>query len=126
MFSCEENLETREHLFFSCAYAQQIWKGLTRKLLGFRYTEDWFCILNMLAETGRNSTHMFLLRYAFQCSIHSIRREINGRKHGETHQSLAFLLKFIDKGVRNWISSLRMGGCRKFSRALEVWFDTRS
>lgn len=123
---CSGHLETREHLFFSCAYTQKIWKGLTMKLLGPRYTESWNCILNLLAETGRNSTHMFLLRYAFQCSIHSIWRERNGRKHGEMHQSSEALLKFIDKGVRNRISSLRMGGRRSFSRALMVWFDTRS
>lgn len=118
---CSGNMETREHLFFCCAYTQKIWKGLTMKLLGPRYTESWSCILNLLAETGRDSTHMFLLRYAFQCSFHSIWRERNGRKHGETHQSSDALLKFIDKVVRNRISSLHMGG-----RALMVWFATRS
>lgn len=123
---CSGHMETREHLFFSCAYTQQIWKGLTSKLMGTRYTEDWFCILNLLAETGRNSTHMFLLRYAFQISIHSIWRERNGRKHGETPQTSAVLLKVIDKGVRNRISSLRMGGSRRFQRALMDWFAIRS
>ena len=57
--------------------------------------------------------------YAFQCSIHSIWREKNGRKHGKTHQPWASLLKFIDKEIRNRISSLQMGGSRKFSKALE-------
>ncbi|WZZ49694.1 hypothetical protein YC2023_049801 [Brassica napus] len=79
---------------------------------------------NMVGTTTRKSSNKS--EAWSQCSIYSIWRERNGRKHGETHQSSTSLLKFIDKGVRNRISSLRMGGCRKFSRAFEVWFDTRS
>ncbi|KAG2326666.1 hypothetical protein Bca52824_009394 [Brassica carinata] len=122
---CSGHLETREHLFFSCSYSKQIWKGLTANLLGSRYTEDWNCILEILAGSGGNNTEMFLLRYAFQSSIHTIWRERNGRKHGEPHQTSTSLIRFIDKGVRNRISSLRMGGSRRFTNALTTWFATR-
>ena len=122
---CSGHLETREHLFFSCSYSKQIWRGLTTILLGLRYTEDWSSILDLLADSGRNNTELFLLRYAFQCSIHTIWRERNGRKHGEAHQSSASLLRFIDKRVRNRISSLRIGGSRYFTNALTTWFATR-
>ncbi|KAG2316368.1 hypothetical protein Bca52824_019490 [Brassica carinata] len=87
-----------------------------------RYTEDWDGILNLLVESGRNKTDMFLLRYVFQCSVHTIWRERNGRKHGEKHQTSEILLKFIDKGVRNRISSLCVGGSRRYTTAMTSWF----
>ena len=121
---CSGHLETREHLFFSCSYSKQIWRGLTAILLGLSYTEDWSSILDLLADSGRNNTELFLLRYAFQCSIHTIWRERNGRKHGEAYQTSASLLRFIDKGVRNRISSLRIGGSRHLTNALTTWFAT--
>lgn len=82
---CTGHIETREHLFFCCPYSQQIWKGLTKNLLRSRYTEDWDGILNLLVESGRNKTYIFLLKYVFQCSVHTIWRERNGRKHGKKH-----------------------------------------
>lgn len=65
-----------------------------------------------MAESEKNKTEMFLLTYVFQTSIHSIWRERNGKKHGDVHQSSASLLKYIDKGVRNRISTLCMGKSR--------------
>lgn len=122
---CTSQLETREHLFFCCSYSKQIWKGLTANLLCSRYTEDWNGILTLLLDKGRNKTEMFLLRYVFQCSVHTIWRERNGRKHGEGHQTAETLLKFIDKGVRNRISSLRVSGSRSYATAMASWFATR-
>ena len=46
---------------------QQIWKGLTNNMLGTRYTEDMNCILDLLVDSGRNNTDMFLLRHVTYC-----------------------------------------------------------
>ncbi|KAF8118610.1 hypothetical protein N665_0004s0091 [Sinapis alba] len=68
---------------------------------------------------------MFLLRYAFQCSVHTIWRERNERKHGKGSQTADALLKFIDKGIRNRISSLRVSGRRRYATAMATWLVTR-
>ena len=85
---------------------------LTKNLLGCRYTTDWNTILERLVENGRNGDQAFLLRYVFQTTIHTIWREKNGRKHGEGHQTSESLSRYIDKVVRNSISSLRLHGSR--------------
>ncbi|WZZ22940.1 hypothetical protein YC2023_124327 [Brassica napus] len=78
-----------------------------------------------LVDSGRNSTKMFLLRYVFQTSVHTIWRERNGKKHVDGQQSSAALIKFFDKRVRNRISSLRKGGSQRFTNALVTLFATR-
>lgn len=36
---CKEEVETKNHMFFSCAYTSQVWQKLMRGLLCVRYTE---------------------------------------------------------------------------------------
>ena len=111
--------------FFFCPYSQQIWNGLTKNLLRSRYTEDWNGILNLLVESGRNKTDMFLLRYLFQCSVHTIWRERNGRKHCEKHQTSEILLKFIDKGIRNIFPRCVLVEVDVYTTAMTSWFAAR-
>ncbi|CAN6833539.1 unnamed protein product, partial [Brassica oleracea] len=124
---CKPPMETREHLFFSCPLSQEIWLNLTGKFffffnltgkfLGHFYSNDWSRVLEILMDEQRDRTDMFPLRYVFQVSIHTIRRE--------TPQTTTILIKFIDKVVRNRISSLNRGVCRRFDKAMMVWFGSR-
>ncbi|KAF8080995.1 hypothetical protein N665_0911s0028 [Sinapis alba] len=68
---------------------------------------------------------MFLMRYVFQISIHTIWRERNRRKRGEGPQTSGAIMKSIDKRVRNRITSLRMVGSGRFTTAMQTWFATR-
>ena len=67
----------------------------------------------------------FLLRYVFQLSVHTIWLERNGRRHGTVNRFPSLLIKFIDKQVRNRISSLRGRGGTTFNKTMVVWFSTR-
>lgn len=123
---CKAQMETREHLFFSCQYTQEIWLNLAGKLLGVSYSHNWSRVLEILLNKRRDSTDLFLLRYVFQVSVHTIWRERNGRRHGEAHKTTAVLIRFIDKVVRNRISSLTRHGDHRFDKAMAAWFGSRS
>lgn len=38
---CNQHLESRDHLFFSCSYSQEVWSGLVERLLSSRYNDQW-------------------------------------------------------------------------------------
>lgn len=122
---CSDSMETRDHLFFNCPFSAEIWRNLTHKLLDSNYTNHWDTILRLLVNSHQNNLTLFLLRYTFQVSIHTIWRERNGRRHGEAPTRLSQLVKCIDKQVRNRLSTIRAMGDNNFNKGMELWFATR-
>ncbi|WZZ03011.1 hypothetical protein YC2023_088932 [Brassica napus] len=118
---CNASPKSRDHLFFSCTYATEVWSSLSCKLMGTRFTTTWSNILNCLVDKTWSISTMFLLRYVFQATVYSIWRERNWRRHGESNQDQARLSKFIDQLIQNRIGSLRGVGYRKYYKLLRVW-----
>ena len=79
---CNSAVESRNHLFFSCPYAEAIWKNLTRKLLGRSYSYTWSQVLDLISTNHVLGVKKFLLTYVFQVSVHTIWLQRNGRRHG--------------------------------------------
>lgn len=38
---CTDPLEPSNHLFFTCSFSEEVWKGLTQNLLADRYINQW-------------------------------------------------------------------------------------
>lgn len=110
--------------FLQMHFLEEVWKNLTHKLLSRQYTNEWEEIIKTL--TGQaSSTRLFLIRYVFQSTLSAIWKERNGRKHGEKSNSPATIIKGVDKAVRNRITSLRLAGVCKHTKAMETWFSVR-
>ncbi|KAL9281674.1 putative reverse transcriptase zinc-binding domain-containing protein [Arabidopsis thaliana] len=122
---CDNPIEDRDHLFFTCSYAKEIWSGLTRKLLGQKFSTRWGDIHNALIDKSLGSINLFLTRYAFQLAIYSIWRERNNRRHGENPLPPAQMTRLLDKQVRNRLSSIREQGDRRYDRCMQAWFASR-
>ncbi|KAL1220383.1 hypothetical protein V5N11_006007 [Cardamine amara subsp. amara] len=120
-----EPKETRNRIFFTCPYSAGVWKSLTQKLLGSKFTTQWDTLLDLLVDTSQEKVRLFILRYVFQITIHSIWRERNGRRHGEPETHHTYLTKIIDKQVRNRLSTIRAMGDWSLDKGMEMWFNTR-
>lgn len=95
-------METRNHLFFECAYnSAEVWGKLMKRVLKAQYMEDWIGLLQVLTAVNQLRAHNFLTRYVFQLAIHSIWKERNGRQHGEAPVRSSTIVKVMDKAVRN-------------------------
>jgi len=110
---CRQLVETRDHLFFTCPYPAEVWSTLTRKLLSQHFTNHWEAPLKLLTDKSLGHEILFLTRYTFQLTLHSIWKERNGRRHGEVPQA-AQLTRFLDKQVRNRISSIQSQEDRRY------------
>nr|VDD20348.1 unnamed protein product [Brassica oleracea] len=122
---CKQEVETRNHLFFSCTYSSQIWRMLMRGLLRSGYTERWDDIVELMLAQGQDRVRLFLIRYTFQAAAHSIWRERNCRRHGGKQLPHILLAKIIDKNVRNRLSTIRRQGDQKMEKGMRMWFGTR-
>ncbi|XP_024006528.1 uncharacterized protein LOC112083036 [Eutrema salsugineum] len=123
---CNDPLETRDHLFFTCSYSARIWSKLSRGILQHDYTVEWNALVNRISCTQRNLEDSFIIRYLFQHTIYAIWRERNARRHGSPPTEWLRMVKLIDKGVRNRFSSIRLLGDTKYEGGLQRWFATIS
>lgn len=123
---CQDPLETRNHLFFACRFSAEVWQPLSKGILQRSYSTHWPNIISFISDSAQPRLLLFLARYAFQATIHSIWRERNCRRHGDPPISSGNLVKLIDKQIRNRISSIRQMGDTKYEDALQLWFGSRS
>ncbi|CAA7023749.1 unnamed protein product [Microthlaspi erraticum] len=123
---CQHALETRDHLFFTCSFSAEVWSALTKGLLKRCYSQTWQSIVSIISGSALPHLTLFLTRYVFQATIHTVWRERNARRHGEQPLSSNHLIKTLDKLVRNRISSIRSLGDSKYEDALHLWFEARS
>lgn len=112
-------------IFFYCAYSREVWKKLTFNMLGTNYCSDWETILQLLVDRRQDKIQLFLLRYTFQLAVYSVWRERNGRRYGEKPQTVENICCYIDKGVRNRISTILKLGGKGYEGAMVRWFASR-
>ncbi|CAA7051998.1 unnamed protein product [Microthlaspi erraticum] len=123
---CQHPVETRSHLFFTCIFSAAVWCALTKGLLKRNYSLNWQDIISFISDNTRPHLILFLTRYVFQATIHSIWKERNSRRHGEQPLASNNLITVIDKHVRNRVSSIRLLGDTKYEEALYTWLAARS
>lgn len=123
---CANNIETRDHLFFSCSYVTEIWSALAKGLLKTRFTSSWSQLLKLASDNSQDRVEGLLLRYIFQATIYTVWRERNGRRHGETPNTSTNIIGWIDKQIRNQLTTIRRMGDRRYDMAFQVWLQARA
>ena len=117
---CQQQLETRDHLFFRCTYSSPLWSRLMRQLMGTHYTEVWSNISLFMSQSQLSQTQMFLARYVLQTTLYMIWRERNSRKHGEKPRPQETLFRVIDRQVKNRTMTLKTHN-KNLANAFQAW-----
>ncbi|KAL1217993.1 hypothetical protein V5N11_030938 [Cardamine amara subsp. amara] len=117
-------METRNHIFFTCPYSAEVWHSLINKLFDTQFPTQWNTVLGRFVDANQENVKLFLLRYAFQIAIHSLWRKRNDRQHGEPATHHIQLTKYIDKQVRDRLSTIRAMGDTRFEKGMVMWLGT--
>lgn len=99
--------------------------GSSGRYLAKGITTDWNDIVTMVSNNRLPSTEQFLLRYAFQATVHALWRERNGRRHGEQEKPASLLVKIVDKTIRLKLLIVKGKGHKYLEESLSTWFGTR-
>ena len=102
---CQQSMETRNHLFFSCSYSSQILQKLVRGLLQSRYTDEWEDIVTLLLDNRQEYVRLLLSRYTFQATAHTIWWERNMKKHGDMQHPIHYADHHKMAGLRVWFGT---------------------
>ncbi|KAF8077079.1 hypothetical protein N665_1063s0006 [Sinapis alba] len=97
---CKAQNETRNHLFFGCFYSETVWKKLTMKLMGTRYSSDWDHAHQRTTDTILDCNILFLFHFSFHSAIYSLWRERNNRRHSQPPREPTLIARYIDTHIR--------------------------
>ena len=120
---CQRTTETRDHLFFDCAYSKEVWLGTIKNLAGNRRFHGWSSVIQVITDGLHGSVQTFLFRYSFQAVAYALWHERNVRRVGESSLPAECLIARLDKLIINRITSLRRKEGKKYEKAMESWFD---
>ncbi|RID70938.1 hypothetical protein BRARA_C02911, partial [Brassica rapa] len=95
-------------------------------LLGSRVNPDWAITVASIMSPRRREIDTCLLKLALQASIYSLWRERNIRRHQGNPLSAAQMVRYIDKTIRNRISSLRKRKPSFYSDMMQRWLARTS
>ena len=110
-YLCNEEIETRDHVFLGCHYSKEIWGmilshcGISR-VIG-RWEEELKWVISCTKVKKLTSA---ILIVAWRAQIYYLWRERNGRKHGQSGRSPVQIFEQILDDVRT-----RLAGLRKFN-----------
>lgn len=68
-------------------------------MLNDKFTVDWDTLVLLISDTTVDKVTLFVIRYLFQPTNHSLWRERNCRRHGEPHSTQGTLISTIEKTV---------------------------
>ena len=123
---CSTCVETRDHLFFSCTYASEVWAVLAKGIFKTHFSTDWSQILAHVSAHHQSRVENFLIKYLFQATVYTIWRERNGRRHGKPSNTPTQLIKWIDSQVRNQITTIKRSKDRRYETCFQAWLQSQS
>lgn len=90
-----------------------------------KYTNQWERIMRIMIRPQGSKVKSFVIKYMFQFAIHTIWRERNRRRHGESPSPVNILASLIDKGMRNKLTIIQRRKDKDLEGGMIYWFSTR-
>ncbi|KAL0731162.1 hypothetical protein Bca4012_027256 [Brassica carinata] len=104
---CNQEPESRHHLYFCCDYSFAIWGTIARNLNFVLQSNSWNATLESLSNLLGDSHLRYITILAWQASIFELWKERNNRLHRRVYRSSPSLISSISTIIKNRISSLR-------------------
>lgn len=119
---CANHMESRDHLYFECAFSWELWSIFAGRL-GLTPARDWEGSLNQLQNlTGNKFWKRILLLY-WQATIYWTWMERNCRLHRNTTRTVASMFPLIDRQMKEKILSVRDSNPASSSSLMQVWLQ---
>lgn len=117
---CSRFAETRDHLFLTCAYSEQIWTMIQSRLrLSPCIFYTWNAMLVWTNMKTASAPPPILRKLAAQATVYHIWKQRNNLLHNHIDIPPNILFKDIDKVMRNTITARRSR--KQFLNLMVLW-----
>lgn len=119
---CNLASESRDHLFFSCCYAWDLWSRLCQRC-GLTPERTWSSVLEQLQRYRSQNWRGRLILLCWQCCIYWIWQERNGRLHRNSLRSVETISRLVDRQIKDRILSYRDANPTLSSKMMQQWLQ---
>ncbi|KAM0010585.1 putative reverse transcriptase zinc-binding domain-containing protein [Helianthus debilis subsp. tardiflorus] len=124
---CNYDRDSRDHLFFQCPYASEVW-GLVKNMVDMgNVTNTWSSIMQwMELNTNSRTLEHIVCKIMVAASTYFIWQERNNRLFSPLQRNPGALSKIIIDTVQLRIMGLKIGGHLKHKKILERWLISKN
>ncbi|KAH0903472.1 hypothetical protein HID58_042975 [Brassica napus] len=121
-FLCNQDNESRDHIYFNCSYSSAVWNHFSSRFAINSATNTWDDITNSLQSQSISSKHKYLSILTWQATVYDLWWERNDRLHQGNHRSTDLIIAKISATIKNKISALRPQNNSLASELMQYWF----
>lgn len=121
---CNNDHESRDHIYFNCSYSFDLWE-LSARRCSFQPLRSWNLTLQQMQALPKQRalrSDRLLTLVAWQSNLYWIWNERNSRLHTNSFRSIDALFTIIDRQIRNRIQGFRSSNPILASSMMQTWF----
>ncbi|XP_022042086.1 uncharacterized protein LOC110944747 [Helianthus annuus] len=123
---CNYDRDSRNHLFFQCVYASEVWRKVKSLVDMDDVTDSWDSIIQWMDLNAHSRTaESIICRIVVAASTYFVWQERNSRLFNQNRRSASVLAKVIIDTVRLKIMGFRFGRCPKQQKILDRWLISK-
>ncbi|MFS7946371.1 putative reverse transcriptase zinc-binding domain-containing protein [Helianthus anomalus] len=124
---CKFDRDSRDHLFFQCAYASEVWRSVRHLVHMENVTDTWDSIMQWM-ELNANSRTMdhIICNILVSASTYFVWQERNNRLFSHNQRSANVLAKIVIDTVRLRIMGFRFGRDPNQKKILDRWLISKN
>ncbi|XP_022024393.1 uncharacterized protein LOC110924705 [Helianthus annuus] len=123
---CKYDRDSRNHLFFQCVYASEVWRKVKSLVDMEDVTDSWDSIIQWMDLNAHSRTaESIICRIVVAASTYFVWQERNSRLFNQNQRSASVLAKVIIDTVRLKIMGFRFGRCPKQQKILDRWLISK-
>ncbi|XP_022003123.1 uncharacterized protein LOC110900543 [Helianthus annuus] len=124
---CKQDRDSRDHLFFQCPYASEVW-GLVRNMVDMgSVTDSWSSIMLWMELNAHLKTlEHIICKILLSATTYFIWQERNSRLFSQLQRKTCDLSKTIIDSVRLRIMGFKLGREPKHRKILETWLISKN
>lgn len=122
---CNQEPETRDHLYFHCPFSFAIWEEIGRRC-DLQPLQNWDQTMIQMQSLQGNKYKKRLTLLCWQSSIYWIWQERNKRLHNQQFRSPEAIISLITRQITDRISAYRLDSPAISSIIMQLWFSTQT
>lgn len=119
---CNAAPETRDHLYFDCAFSFSVWSPLARKSKS-PATRSWNQLLTCMQSLTSPKHNRLLSLLTWKATIYSLWMEWNSRIHRNHYRGADSLISSTSALIKNKISSFRESSPTLTTLMMQSWLE---
>ncbi|XP_022006783.1 uncharacterized protein LOC110905198 [Helianthus annuus] len=119
---CRYDRDSRDHLFFQCSFASQVWNNVKTMVSLENVNDSWASVFAWMEQTASSKTSNVIVdKILIEATTYFIWQERNARLFSHIHNSAETVIKIIKNTVRLKLMGFKFRGSAARNRVLKAW-----